>query len=549
VIVTPLFPELPPGALVKEFRIKFHGLKRFGSTGPYAQGSYLQQVSGASGYLLVAGSNWRQIGTTSEQRLTEWSWLYKGPSGKVWWVQLPNGTQVFHDFTQPLSLSVTIQRFGAFGDHLKALPPEEYTRTPGLADWGQAPPHLPVQHFGSDETEGVIVPWSWTPDGQSCVLMVSIKPGIVPGSWDANAGIQCFGGPYAIGWLLATMSENVQGEPRISLSLLHDRTVTMGVRTLAEYIPPEVGICPPGTPISVRVGTQTVDSEIEDYLWCVYYDGWSLRRYTLSVTMALSVTFTSSGGTCALGAKLGDSTSLQTAEWIIKSDGAVMTTDRLKAETQTEYWAAANFGQQIDRDTDWQLEFNSSAWAGTIHTSQYGVAVGTPMGIVALTFDEGPGSCVLSTSYYSSRDGTGARMTLGASNGPLGFILAVSDGEDNLTSSPSDYYRHRLAVLFPRAYRTGPQSGGLGIEISSEYKGIFGPVFFKRIQQRDTTVTPDGVVAFNFFQEILGAASDDDPPADREDFPRFAWNPKTRAYSYRVVNIGDPDALDGDVWV
>jgi hypothetical protein len=557
VIVTPLFPELPPGALVKEFKIKNHGLTRGGElpngeiytglTDPiagFSQGSRLQQEQGAAGYLLVAGQDFAAVGL-DRQSLTKWGWLYKGPSGKVWWVKLPDGTQVFHDFTKPLSLDVTIRRFGAFGDHLKALPPEVYARTIGLADWGQGSPHLPVHHW-SEESEGVIVPFSWTPDGRSCVLMVSIKRGIVPGSWDQNAGIQCFGNPYAVGWLLATMSEDAQGEPRISLSLLHDRTVTMGVRTLAEYIPPIVPICPPGTPITARVGRLTMDSKIEDYLWCVYYDGWTLRRHTLSVTAALTIDFNPTGGSCALGTKLGNSTSLQTVEWVIKSDGAVRTTDQLRAETQTDYWAGANYGQAIARDTDWQLEFNGKTWGGTIHTSQYGIPLGTGMGIVALTLNDG--SCYESDSYYTSRDGAGG-MALRVPDGPLAEFLPMSDGEDNITSSEGDYNQHAVNGLSIRNYRTGPQSGGIGIEIIGGYKGIFGIIGFNRFQQRDATVTPDGVVAFNFFQEILGAPSYLDEPLGREDFPRFAWNPKTRAYSYRVVNIGDPDALDGDVWV
>lgn len=553
-IVSPLFPELPFGAQIREFRIKNHGLTIGGElpngelysgltdhVGFGYEGSRLQCAKKASGYLLVAGDLARAVGLDG-QSLSLGGWLYKGSSGKVWWVRVPSGPQSLYPLAQPLAIDVTMSRFGAFG-----ADPEVVTQTVTLADWGQGSGHLPVRKIWGAEalSDAAVLPFSWTPDGTECVLAVAATAAAMGYSReDLIVPYQCFGNPYAIGWLLAVMTE-VAGKPTITLSVLHDRTETLGARTLhKDDYPAWTPLCQ-NQPIMVMDGSWTFSGSIKDQIVSVFYDGWKRRRYTLDAISSYTATATFDGG-CALGDRMGDSSTQETITWKLSLDGSVASTSNMLLKTNTEYTAAANYGQAVSRLSDWEVIFNGKSWSGTVRTTQESTVMGTDVQVLQFWLEHG--AVVESDQWYSTRDGAGT-LDLIFPTGWYGWIY-LADGMNSTTASADDYYEKSFVSLVVRATRGDCHSVGVGVELFGEFRGPFRYYSFPRIHKLDELVTPGGAVTMNYFYDAkLGRSIWDEPHWEDTYFPHFAWNPRTRQSIKTILSWMDPDVRNGHIWV
>lgn len=165
----------------------------------------------------AAGRTWRADAILSGQRMdlygqTLGGWIYCAPDGGRWLVPA-EALEIALETDQPLSVSLTLRRFGDFG-----RPAVEHIVTLELADLGQAEPD-PAYPAG---TSGYLTVCDITPDGASALLML-YQP-VVP--FSSSSGWHPLH-KRPLGWLELTLSGGGT-EIVASVAVVRTRAQTFG---------------------------------------------------------------------------------------------------------------------------------------------------------------------------------------------------------------------------------------------------------------------------------------------------------------------------------
>lgn len=172
-------------------------------------------------YLILSGKNQQIYGAIN---LGPLGWIYGSTDGTRWWIKVTSGTTVSGNSA---TFTFSVVRFGEFNST-----PETYTRSVTVSDLGQSTPTLTFESaiepgssgYSCSATDFQLDLDDIKPDGSEAVIALrsNCPAGLI--SWTPSWWA---GERVPLGFLRVSVTDGMAG-PTVSVSVLHDRTTTLG---------------------------------------------------------------------------------------------------------------------------------------------------------------------------------------------------------------------------------------------------------------------------------------------------------------------------------